>query len=148
MSVRSQPTLPWSISDARSSFLPMLFGAVLLVWAWWDASGTGKLDDQTRAVVLAVLGIAVIGAGSLGWIAAGRRAVRDRRNRVIDSLERSGLARPLATTSTDTSDDLVVVGGTTRYHRSHCLLVRGKTVRPLDEDARTTTLTPCEMCRP
>ena len=138
---------PWSVSDVRSALLPIVFGFVLLAWAWWDASGTGKLDDQTRSVVFAVLGAGAIVAGSLAWLAAGRRALRVRRLAVIELLEERGLLTRVPQTVEVEDGGFVAVKGTTHYHRPDCLLVRGKSVQGVAAGA-TGDREPCPMCRP
>lgn len=153
MSSEPGPTLPWSISDARSALLPVVFGFLLLGWAWWDASGTGKLDDQTRSVVFAVLGGGAVVAGSIAWLSAGRRALRIRKLTMVNRLEESGLLTPLqgtaeSETATETGG-LVSVKGTSHYHRAGCLLVRGKTVHAYSPGSRSAgTREPCPMCEP
>ena len=138
--------LPWSLSDGRTAFLPGLFGIVLLGWAWWDASGTGGLHQQTRALAVAVLGTGVVGAGCFSWVAAGRRAVRSRRVQVIDRLEQLGMTRTSVAVEADQTDQLVTVPGTARYHRAGCVLIRGK---PVERHARSQAgRSACEMCRP
>jgi len=146
---------PWSISDARSALLPVVLGFLLLGWAWWDASGTGKLDDQTRSVVFAVLGGGAVVAGSIAWLSAGRRAVRIRKRTMVDLLEGSGLLAPLEDTAESETETgaatggLVSVKGTSHYHRAGCLLVRDKTVQAYAPSSRSAgTREPCPMCEP
>ena len=153
MSAELPRPLPWSISDARSALLPIVFGFVFLGWAWWDASGTGKLADQTRSVVFAVLGGGAVVAGSVAWLAAGRRAVRMRRLAVVNLLEESGLLAPVSeaveSEAETEGDGLVVVKGTSRYHRPDCLLVRGKSMQTTSRGASATgKREPCPMCLP
>lgn len=146
MSAAPGRTPPWSLADARTAFLPVALGGVVLGWTWWESSGTGKLDEQTTAVVFAVLGAAVCVAGCFAWVAAGRRAVHERRVVVIGALELELERSPRgASVTADTEHDGVVgVAGTSRYHRPGCLLVRGKAVEPGATSGRTA----CEMCRP
>src|SRR3989442_1667426 len=67
-----RPAVPWSLSDARTTFSTTAVGSGLLVWAWWGSSGTGKVADQTRWTVLGVIAVVVIGAGIFFWVSAGR----------------------------------------------------------------------------
>ena len=140
--------LPWSVSDVRSALLPVVLGFVLLGWAWWDASGTGKLDDQTRSVVFAVLGGGAVVAGAIAWLATGRRALRIRRRAVVELLEKSALLGP-GKDAVDIEREpaaLVIVKGTSHYHRADCLLVQDKNVQA--HSARTGKREPCPMCEP
>lgn len=151
MSAELPRPLPWSISDARSALVPIVLGFVLLAWAWFDASGTGKLADQTRSVVFALLGASAVVAGAGAWLAAGRRAVRVRRLAVIGVLEDRGMLTPAqaaAEVEPDT-EGLVTVKGTSRYHRPDCLLVRDKSVQAFKPGSRRAgKREPCPMCRP
>ena len=144
MNVDAPRTPPWSLADARTAFLPVVLGMVLLGWAWWESSGTGKLDEHTTAVVFAVLAAAVCLAGCYAWVSAGRRAVRERRAALIGALELALPAPSVVLVDTEAGDGLVTVAGTQRYHRAGCLLVRGKVVEPASAHGRTA----CEMCRP
>lgn len=149
MSTELPRPLPWSISDARSALVPIVLGFVLLGWAWFDASGTGKLADQTRSVVFALLGASAVVAGAGAWLAAGRRAVRARRLAVIGVLEEQRLLAPLRGTVETDAEGLVTVKGTSRYHRPDCLLVRDKSVQAFKPGSRAAgKRQPCPMCRP
>jgi hypothetical protein len=142
--------VPWSIADLRTAILPVLFGTLLLGWAWWEASGTGRLNEQVKDSVFAVLGTAVVLAGSLAWVGAGRRAVRSRTSSVVARFGDVGI--PGSVSGASASIELhhhVAVPGTARYHRPDCLLVRGKAAQPIaPDDGLGSGRTPCEMCRP
>ena len=143
-------TIPWSRTDARTACLAIAVGVGLLAWGWWEASGTGKLDDQTTALVFAVLAAAAVLAGARTWLAAGRRAVSTRTGEVADLLERCGLLGAADAAADDTTE-LTFVGlpGSSRYHRRGCLLVRGKSVQLLaGGEGAPARRTPCEMCQP
>ena len=149
MSAELPRPLPWSISDARSALVPIVLGFVLLAWAWFDASGTGKLADQTRSVVFALLGASAVVAGAGAWLAAGRRAVRVRRLAVIGLLEDRGMVTPAPAAAEAETEGLVTVKGTSRYHRPDCLLVRDKSVQAFKPASRGAgKREPCPMCLP
>jgi hypothetical protein len=145
-----RPTLPWSLSDARLTFTAGAVGWALLLMSWWGASGTGKQSSQTNWLVLGIGAIVLMALGYLFWVHAGRRAVRQRRDAVVERLERVATASPPTTSERAIASRAWVAspaGG--RYHREDCLLVRGKDVRRLDGGSRSlAALRPCEMCRP
>lgn len=146
-----QPTgsLPWSISDVRTAVVPIVLAVVLLVWGWWDASGTGDLDEQVSALVFAVLAAGAAVGGSLAWLAAGRRAVRARRLAVISLLEAGGFLHDSGARHESVTGGVVVVPGTSRFHRADCLLVGNKAVhRVVAGTDAVAGMAPCEMCQP
>lgn len=140
------PSLPWSLSEARSALLTIILGGGLMGLAWWQSSGTGKLAEQSTWVGVGVVALAVIGAGNLLWVVSGRRAVRVRRDELVSGIEALGVVA--AARLADSGDEVVrrvAVAGTDRYHREGCLLVRDKRVKPVRSTGR---LRPCEMCDP
>jgi hypothetical protein len=141
------PSLPWSLSDARTMSLTTAIGAVLLAWSWWQASGTARMSSQVGWLTVAVFAAVVMTAGAFSWIWAGRRAVRVRRVLFVDTLSTDLLGDVGAAIEVDSDPTSVPVGiaGSDRYHRDDCLLVRGKAVQAL---AGTDGRLACEMCRP
>lgn len=144
------PAVPWSFSEARASFIAWIAGAALLLVCWWESSGTGRVSKQTTWANVAVASIGVIALASIMWVASGRRAVRARRDRLNDLLEsltpsalvpqRDGLS---------VEDHLFTVDGTSRYHRSDCLLVAKKEAHVAPKEViGSGDWQPCEMCRP
>ena len=139
---------PWSVADVRFALSAGVVGVVLLACGWWQSSGTAKVGDAVPGVVLGVVAALAVVAGGLSWVAAGRRAVRGRRQDIVARLEESAL---LGATRADDSivGVLVAVAGSSRYHRHDCLLVRGKRVEDLPDSVRKVRRrTPCEMCQP
>ena len=146
----SPPAVPWSFSEARASFVAWIVGAALLLVCWWESSGTGRVAKQTTWANVAVASIAVITIASIMWVAAGRRAVRARRDRLNDLLEDLVSTAPAADRRvTSMENQLLTVNGTSRYHRSECLLIAHKNASTAPTDAIDSgDLQPCEMCRP
>ena len=125
-------------------FATTIVGVALAFFAWWGASGTGKLDRQVAWTVAAVIGLIVLGFGNFTWLLKGRRAVALRRTRLVEEVERR--VAHVDTTSDATSGPMVVhVAGSERFHDGNCQLVRGKGVRVLTS---VDGLRPCEMCEP
>lgn len=153
MSERSPigPTIPWSLSDARTGFLTTIVGAGLLVWAWWESKGTSAVQDQTTWTTVGILAVTLIAAGSLFWFISGRRAVRLRGRELMHNVEEvlQLLAPPVPRLPSSTVSPFVAVPGAGRYHRKDCLLARGKVVHRLPVDVgQQDGLRPCEMCEP
>ena len=141
--------VPWALRDARALFFMTCGGLGALFLSWWAASGTGKLNRQITWMVVAILGIIVIGAGNFLWLLAGRRAVGVRRRRLLEGLEALD-AGALVAGAEGASADVpmyVTVPGSARYHLPSCLLVRGKSASPVEGKKRRAAK-PCEMCRP
>jgi hypothetical protein len=145
------PTVPWSLpSDARTTLLTTTVGVGLLVFAWWESSGTGNLDHQTTWVALGVLAVFLIGMGTLFWVLSGLRALRLRCEELMNRIENAELvAVPRTTGRSVTASPFVAIEGSGRYHQEDCLLIQGKEVHPVPSGARTLDgLQPCEMCEP
>lgn len=137
--------LPWAFSDARTSFLCLLFGVLLLGWAWWDVSGTGDLNDQTGGLVLGIFSLMILLVGAGSWLWSGRQAIDRRRREIFDVLEGRNAPGP----SPATSESFVFVAGSARHHREDCLLVQRKDVtRVLAGSPALDDHRPCEMCQP
>lgn len=146
MNEAEQGTLPWSLSDVRTTGLTIAVGIVLLGWSWFQASGTANLSTEVGWLAVAVFATVFAAAGSCSWVWSGRRAVRVRRSALITELSTDVLGPvPEVAVDTDPTSIPVVVPGTNRYHRDDCLLVRGKRVERL---AVASGHRPCEMCRP
>jgi hypothetical protein len=145
-----EPTVPWSLSDARTGFLTTTVGAGLLVWAWWETSGAAAVQDHTTWTAVGILAVTLIAAGNLFWVMSGRRAVRLRGAELVRKVEEVQLlARPIPRARSITVSPFVVVPGAGRFHRESCLLVRGKVVHRVPADVgQQDGLRPCEMCEP
>jgi hypothetical protein len=139
---------PWQLYDM---FLLYGFSAVglgLLLLAWWGVSGTATTTHQIVWVNVAVVSVMVLGTGNCMWLLSGRRAVGERRQRVLAAFE-SVSVEPLEVAGPVGEDRPVAANGMRHYHRAGCQLVRGKS-------ATATTLSahgragrqPCGMCQP
>ena len=152
MSERSPigPTVLWSWAEARTGFLTTTVGAGLLVWAWWESSGTAAVQHQTTWTAVGILAVTLIAAGNLFWVMSGRRAVRLQRAELVRKVEEVQLvARPVPRARSITASPFVAVPGAGRYHRESCLLVGDKVVHRVPADVgQQDGLRPCEMCEP
>lgn len=135
--------MPWSLSEARTSFLTGIAGVALLVWGWWGSSGSGQLSRQTDWADSGVVGVVLIVIAAVIWVSSGRRAVKARKDLCAEGLEQ---LFPNAARGAGIGDVFVFLPGSNRYHRGDCLLVAGKHGR--SAPIGSGELSPCEMCRP
>ena len=149
-----RPRDPWAVA----AVLCLFGGAVLLVVAWYDVSGTANVYEQLPYLVSAgFTGLALIIVGS-ALLAAGRADRVERRlAQLIDALTAATAAgsptsvppstQPAGAPVTDPG--FLAVPGSGTFHRPDCLLLREKSaesVSPADIAARG--LTPCPVCEP
>lgn len=155
-----RPSDPWSIA----AILCLFGGAVLLVVAWYDISGTANLYEQMPYLVSAGFsGLALIIVGSALVIAGRGDRVERRLAQLLDAIteaagtagsgpagEGTGTAAPAAPDPllTASQEYLTVPNGTT-YHRPGCLLMHEKDAMPADPAAISSgALRPCPVCSP
>jgi hypothetical protein len=158
-----RPNDPWSIA----AVLCLAGGAVLLLIAWYDISGTANLYQQMPYLVSAgFTGLALIIVGS-ALLVAGRNDRVERRlaqllDAITDAVENEGgnpepepapEALPGAAASTAdpiaASEAYLTVPEGTTYHRPGCLLLREKDAARADLQAISDgRLRPCPVCLP
>jgi hypothetical protein len=135
----------WVMDDLRRLVRMLGLSGTGLVVAWLVASGTTDPARQEYAVAGGIVATAVAVAGLAGWLLAGMRSLRVRRDDAVLGA-RELLARR-SPTSSATAAGLVTAKGMTHYHDVACLMVRGKDVRAV-RGARLAALTPCPVCHP
>lgn len=140
--------LPWRPNHLIVVYVSSVVSAVLVLMAWWGTSGTTDLASQVRWVNAGVSGLILMGSGYTIWLLHGRRAVTERRRRVLAGLESAPTPATAAVTA-EGSTKVVAGDRMTRYHRPECPLVIGKpvkaTTRATQERARRR---PCGVCSP
>ena len=120
-----QPT-PWVVPDLFRWFGLLGIGAAGLVVSWWGVSGTTRLSSLVTWVNVGVVAVVVSGLGNMTWLLQGRRAVAERRRRLLSA---SSLAPSTPEPLMPYGDDVrVAVPGATRHHRAGCPAVAGKRV--------------------
>ncbi len=143
------PSDPWTIAAA----LCLFGGAILLVVAWYDISGTANLYEQLPYLVSAGFsGLALIIAGS-AFVIAGRSDRTERRlAQLVDALTEPAGPAPdgdLENGLNPADGGFLVTAGGRTYHRPGCLLLTGKEVSAADPaDIDSDALTPCPVCGP
>jgi hypothetical protein len=146
-----RPSDPWTIAAVGCLF----GGAVLLVVAWYDVSGTANLYQQLPYLVSAGFsGLALIMVGSALVIAGRHDRVERRLAQLLDAIsEPVGPGSPASAETpgpleTAVGSLLVVPAGRT-YHRPGCLLLHDKQPVAADpSDIASGALTPCPVCDP
>ena len=144
---RGQPH-PWQVAHLLVWYVGAGAGLVVILVAWWGASGTTRVPALVTWVNVGVAGLVVSGLANLVWLLEGRRAVGERRYAVLGDPDVSALTqRPAAGSAAD--EPLVAAGPMTRYHRTGCPAVSGKQVSAAArDDHESVGRSPCGICRP
>lgn len=147
---RLRPGDRWTLAAG----LCLAGGAVLLLVAWYDISGTNQLYEQVPYLVSAgFAGLALVMVGSALLVAGRYDRVERRLARLIDAVTEPAPEPPPPVADPpdagrDTTERVVVAGGTT-FHRPTCPLVHGKSAPPVDPATiRARELTACPVCDP
>jgi hypothetical protein len=144
-------SVPWQVPDLLRLYLANISGMLLIVVAWFEASGAASQDAQILWLDVGIVGVIVAGAGNVLWLLTGRRAVGELRRALTPALmarfsQPTAQAGPAA--SAADPRQLVTGADMTRYHRADCLLVAGKELRAAPEEThRARGLRPCQVCR-
>jgi hypothetical protein len=145
VSRRPDRPLPWRLGDLLGLYVTVSIGGILLLLAWWGASGTGKFSSQIVWVNVAIVGLVVAGSGGAVWLLTGRRAVGERAEALLPLGAASFV--PETDVDGDGARRLVAAPRMTRYHRDGCQLVAGKDLRVASEaEHRAAGRRPCGMC--
>lgn len=146
MTPPSRSPVPWKIGDLLVLYATTSIGIVLVLAAWYAASGEVRLEDQARWATLGTAGVIVLGAGNLAWLLAGRRATGELRRHL---LARAPGAETTQASSAARRTSLVAGKTMTRFHRADCPLVQGKTVRAQTRATHERRgRRPCDVCTP
>ena len=141
----------WQPGDVVLLYALNLLGVTLLLASAWATTATQDVSVRVAWVNLGVIGLLVAGTGNTFWLLAGRRAVGERRVRllaapdpdVVEVVDVSSNGHRPATSK------LVALRGGSRFHRAGCALVEGKPAltgtRSRHEGAGRR---PCGVCEP
>lgn len=145
---------PWRAGDLLSLAATVAIGGAALLVGWWGVSGEPRVTQQTPWLNVSIGGLVIAGVGNAVWLVTGRRAVGERRRRLLPDVAdvlSSDTTDPLWTSADGVADKrtspLVAIPGMTRYHLASCELVAGKQTRGLKQ-GRRPALAPCGVCRP
>jgi hypothetical protein len=141
---------PWVAADAVKSGLVALVGLIGLLICWYELAGTPGFHAQRPWMVGAAVSTIVAALGLVYWLTAGFLSVRRAERLLLAEIQeisgRSVLPAGLhfvpspsgiptySTQDQVRSDAFVWSAPMTRVHRPGCLLIQGKTVRPVDLD--------------
>jgi hypothetical protein len=120
---------------------------------WYLASGEIKYSRQIGPANLAVAGLLVAGAGHVAYLMRGRRAVGERRRRLLGDPTLAPAGRAAATPAAlhldGAASETTAGDGMMRYHRKGCPLAAGRNwaVRSAEEQEAAGRI-PCGACRP
>jgi len=142
---------PWHAGNHLSLAFLSLLGLGGIVLSWWMVGGTAETATQQRWIDVGVVALLVAATGDAVYLLNGRRAVR-RGQRAL-ALRLAAFADGNAAADEVSPDSfagmVVTAPRMSRYHRSDCLLVRGKTVsRGSVAENRLAGRRPCGVCTP
>ena len=138
---------PWASSDAVALFAFQSVGIGMVLAAWYGSSVTTGPFDQVVWLIVGVLGTIVSAFGGLVWLLNGRRRVGERFWLVAGAIPTGRSEDPRSTRALTGLP--VAIDGTSTYHHPSCLLVVGKSTRPMSEaEHRGAGRGPCRMCTP
>lgn len=155
MSARPNPLADddWRAVAGVTVYLAAFLTALAVATAWWGASGTGDVRHQIAWLNLGV-GALVIGVTvGLGAVVQVRRRVAAQLVMLADRLERlhpPAIPEPASAPTRHPAESGPVTGdGMRHYHRSTCMLVRGKPVSAAGpDDLERAGRRPCAICQP
>lgn len=138
--LRANPILclrPWTSSAVVRSVQIQLVSALLIGAAWYGASGTASFAAEMDWLKLGVGGLVLSGVANGLWLMSGRQAVG------VAALQAFGnVVSKQSERDPYVAETFAVLGGT-RYHRTGCQMLVGRSSRPARAELR-----PCELCRP
>ena len=148
-SMSGAPT-PWHAGNQLSLAFLTLLGLGGICLSWWMVAGTAQTATQQGWLDVGLVALLVAATGDILYLLNGRRSVR--RGRQVLALRLAALADGDAATDQvlpGSADAVVTAPRMSRYHRTDCLLVRGKTVsRGSVAEHRLAGRRPCGVCTP
>jgi hypothetical protein len=139
----------WTRGQVRSLCGSLTAGAIVLTMGYVGASNTVVWSHQLLWAVLAVIGLVIGGVGGLVWLSSAFRTVHRLSAHVQDQarLARMAPSDPRVL-SGQYVPGLVTAPRMTTFHRTSCILVRGKDHIALGSEATRIGLSSCGVCQP
>ena len=141
---------PWHAGNQLSLAFLSLLGLGGICLSWWMIAGTAETATQQGWLDVGVVALLVAATGDVLYLLNGRRSLR--RGQQVLALRLAALADGDAATDhvlSGSADGVVTAPKMSRYHRTDCLLVRGKTVsRGSVAENRSAGRRPCGVCTP
>jgi hypothetical protein len=151
MSSHAQTSAPWHTGNRLSVLFLSLIGFGGIVFSWWMVAGTAETATQQRWIDVGVVALLLATVGDIVYLLAGRRSVRTRERSLALRMARLADVGLLGDGDAAESgtDAVVTAPRMSRYHRTDCLLVRGKTVsRGMVAENERAGRRPCGVCMP
>jgi hypothetical protein len=158
--MRSRALRPWTGNDLVIVCVTTIVALGLVAVGWHGVSGEVEVRRQVLWLDLGVAGVLLLGVGNAQWVLRGRRAVGDRRARLLPLGgepigEPAGGLTPGAGTAgappmaPRRAEGVVAGAAMTRYHRPDCELVAGKEVVTAGRNEHAAQgRRPCAVCEP
>jgi hypothetical protein len=151
MSSHARASAPWHTGNRLSVLFLSLIGLGGIVFSWWMVAGTAETATQQRWIDVGVVALLLATVGDVVYLLAGRSSVRTRERSLALRMARLADAGLLGDGDAAESGTGAVVTAPrmSRYHRSDCLLVRGKAVsRGTVAENESAGRRPCGVCMP
>lgn len=141
---RPVTTGPWPVGWLLGLLATAAVAALILLVAWYAASGEGVLAAQVPWLNAAVGATVLSGLGNCAWLLRGRRSVGElRRSLFVAAPAQTEVANAVVAHVAGAGPTWVRAPGMRRAHRPNCPLVAGKNVVEVDAaDAEA-----CGMCQ-
>jgi hypothetical protein len=151
---------PWALGDMLALSICTAVGMLLIGAAWDRTNGLVAVRDQVPWLNVGISGVVIIAAGNTVWFLRGRRAVGQRRSRILPiadmrarvcgaCAEASLLASQQPDKAAAPGSDLVAARTMTHYHRPDCAFAVGKAVRAANRSTHERAgRRPCGICCP
>ena len=142
---------PWRPGHLIGLWLTTMIGMGLIALAWYGTSGRTDLGEQMPFLESGILGVVAMGVADGLWLLRGRRAVGERRARLLPMVEErdASAQAPFAPIQRVDTAPVAASGAMTHYHRTDCDLVYGKDVLLADPAAHAASgRRPCPICSP
>jgi len=139
---------PWRVTDAVTWCALVAGAGVLLLAAWWGASGTAVVHHQVVWLNVGAVSVMLVGTANVLWLLSGRRALGERKRGLLDRVDaRFGTHRAAVL---EAACQPVTAAMMTRYHRPGCQFAAARGgLKAADRDAHERQgLRPCVVCRP
>ena len=141
----------WRAEDVLRWAALVAAGFVMCAVGWFLAAGETNYRHQVGPANMAVAGLIITSIGHVAWTVRGRRAIGQRRRRLLGHLAASPLAGQVSDSwDSHMSSAPVVAGeGMRHYHRHDCPLAAGRPWPAASaEEQEAAGRTPCGVCRP
>jgi len=138
-----------AVTGAGAGFLA---AAIVVIVAWNRAGGVADPKPALEDLSLALVGLMVAGASSVGATLWLKQTVKRRQSQLLAPWELAGLVQRVqgwpATNgaAAPASGPLVTARGLSRYHREGCAAVQGLATRVVAPDRVPRGLEPCLLC--